>query len=75
MTLSFGAMGRTNDLHPGVSGAGTVVCTLLAKTGVILHRTSGKPSFEIYIHRSFADYAWRWLEDASLECDVAVAGG
>ncbi|MCZ6860166.1 MAG: hypothetical protein O7I42_07795 [Alphaproteobacteria bacterium] len=73
MTLSFGAMGRTNDLHPGVSGAGTVVCTPLAKTGVIRHRTSDKPSFEIYVHRSFADYAWRWLEDAGLEYNVPIA--
>ena len=59
--------------------------TLLAKAGVIIHQTSpispdGTPAYEtpvyeIYVHRSFADYAWRWLEDAGLEYGVAIAGG
>lgn len=74
------AKGCTIDLHPGAFGADSVVRTLLAKTGVILHRTSVAPSpqaptYEVYVHRSFADYAWRWLEDASLEYGVAIAGG
>jgi len=69
------AKGCTIDLHPSVFGASTVVRTLLAKTGMILHMTSNEPSFEVYVHRSFADYAWRWLEDAGLEYGVATAGG
>jgi sarcosine oxidase subunit gamma len=73
------AKGCTIDLHPGAFGAESVVRTRLAKTGVILHRTSDAPSpqaptYEVYVHRSFADYAWRWLEDASLEYGVAIAG-
>ncbi len=67
------AKGCTIDLHPSVFAKDNVVRTLLAMAGVILHRTSDIPSFDIYIHRSFADYAWRWLEDAGLEYGVAIA--
>ncbi|MEJ2121942.1 MAG: sarcosine oxidase subunit gamma family protein [Alphaproteobacteria bacterium] len=79
------AKGCTIDLHPSVFQPGRVVRTLLAKAGVIIHQTSpispdGTPAYEIpvyevYVHRSFADYAWRWLEDAGLEYGVAIAGG
>ncbi|NIO38860.1 MAG: hypothetical protein GTO41_00860, partial [Burkholderiales bacterium] len=30
------------------------------------------PSYDIYVHRSFADYLWRWLEDAAQEYGVAI---
>jgi len=74
------AKGCTINLHPSVFGPGNVVRTLLAKTGIVLHQLSDTPSgetptYEIYIHRSFADYAWRWLADAGLEYGVAIAGG
>jgi len=69
------AKGCTIDLHPSVFGPGNVVRTLLAKTGIILHQTTDAPLFEVYVHRSYADYAWRWLEDAGLEYGVAIAGG
>jgi len=69
------AKGCTIDLHPSVFGPGRVVRTLLAKAGVILHQTDDAPTFEIYVHRSFADYAWRWLDDAGLEYGVAILGG
>jgi sarcosine oxidase subunit gamma len=69
------AKGCTIDLHPSVFQPGRVVRTLLAKAGIILHQTAETPSYEVYVHRSFADYAWRWLEDAGLEYGVAIAGG
>jgi len=74
------AKGCTIDLHPSAFGPGRVVRTLLAKSGIILHRLSenaagATPTFEITVHRSFADYTWRWLEDAGLEYGVAIAGG
>ena len=64
---------RTGQI--GQFAAGTVVRTLLAKTGVIIHQTAKTPTFEVYVHRSFADYAWRWLADAGLEYGVSIAGG
>lgn len=69
------AKGCTIDLHPSAFPPGRVVRTLLAKTGIILHQTADTPVYEIYVHRSFADYAWRWLEDAGLEYGVNIAGG
>jgi len=69
------AKGCTIDLHPSVFGPGRVVRTLLAKAGVVLHQIDDAPTFEVYVHRSFADYAWRWLDDAGLEYGVAILGG
>lgn len=63
--------GCSLDLHPEVFEVGYVARTLCAKAGVILHRTR-KTGFEIYVRRSYADYLWRWLEDAGKEFDVAV---
>lgn len=69
------AKGCTIDLHPSVFEPGRVVRTLLAKSGIILHQIDQTPTFEITVHRSFADYTWRWVEDAGLEYGVAIAGG
>jgi sarcosine oxidase subunit gamma len=30
------------------------------------------PAYDLYVHRSFADYLWRWLEDAAKEYGVAI---
>jgi len=64
------AKGCALDLHARAFPTGRVVRTLVAKSGVILHAT-GEP-FDVYVHRSFSDYLWRWLEDAGLEYGVAV---
>ena len=61
------------DLHARACQPGHVVQTLLAKADVILHQT-GAEAYDVYVRRSFADYLWRWLEDAGLEFDVAVGG-
>jgi sarcosine oxidase subunit gamma len=65
------AKGCGLDTHPRVLPPGKVARSLLAKADVILHRL--KPdAFEIYVARSYADYLWRWLEDAGAEFGVAV---
>ena len=69
------AKGCTIDLHPRVFGSGRCVRTLLAKIGVTLHQIGAAPGFEIHVHRSYADYAWRWLEDAGQEYGVAILDG
>ena len=61
------AKGCSLDLHPRGFAPGRCAQTLLAKAHVILHQTDEAPSFEIYVHRSFADYLWSWLEDAAAE--------
>lgn len=41
-----------------------------ARAHMLLHALPG--AYDLYIHRSFADYAWHWLEDAAEEYGVAV---
>ena len=62
------------DLHPRSFGAGRCAQTLIAKAGVILHRTAEAPAYDIYVARSFAEYLWAWLEDAAAEYGVGTVG-
>ncbi|MCC7048287.1 MAG: sarcosine oxidase subunit gamma [Alphaproteobacteria bacterium] len=71
------AKGCPLDLHPRAFAGGACAQSLVAKVGVILHRTdagaAGEPArFELHVLRSFADYLWRFLEDAGQEYGVAV---
>ena len=52
---------------------GKVVSTKFAKTQVNLRRT--KEGFEILCRRSFIDYLWAWLRDASNEFGLKVSTG
>jgi len=61
------AKGCPLDLHPRVFGPGRCASTLFAKANVLIHQTSDEPGYDLYVARSFADYVWRWLEDAALE--------
>lgn len=74
------AKGCPLDLHPRAFAAGACAQSLVAKVGVILHRTDtaapGEPArFELHALRSFADYLWRFLDDAGQEYGVAVMEG
>jgi sarcosine oxidase subunit gamma len=65
------AKGCGLDTHDRVFPPGKVARSLLAKADVILHRLA-PDTFELYAARSYADYLWRWLEDAGAEFEVAV---
>jgi sarcosine oxidase subunit gamma len=67
------AKGCPLDLHPRVFG-GVSHCAQshLAKAAVTLHQVNDTPAYDLYVRRSFADYLWRWLEDAAREYGVAV---
>ena len=66
------AKGCPLDFHPRVFGPGRCAQSRLAKCQVLIHQTSAAPAFEIYVHRSFAQYAWTWLEDAGREFGVRI---
>lgn len=66
------AKGCPLDLHPRVFGAGHCAGSHLAKAQIVLHQVSDEPAFDLYVLRSFADYLWRWLEDAAGEYGLAV---
>lgn len=57
--------GCSLDLHPRAFGPGRCAQTRLARAYMLLHQLDDAPSYDLYVHRSFADYVWRWLEDAT----------
>lgn len=59
------------DLHDSVFPVGKVVSTVFAKAGAVIRRTS-ETEFELVVRRSFADYIWLWIQDASQEYGLAV---
>lgn len=66
------AKGCPLDLHQRVFGPGHCAQSHLAKTLVVLHQVSDEPVFDLYVARSFAEYAWTWLEDAAKEYGLAI---
>ncbi|PTW59833.1 sarcosine oxidase subunit gamma [Breoghania corrubedonensis] len=61
------AKGCSLDLHPSRFATGQCAQTLLARSGIILSQVDDAPSYDILPRRSFAEYTWRWLEDAMAE--------
>jgi len=59
------------DLHSKQFPVGKVVSTVFAKSTAIIRRT-GEKQFELVIRRSFADYIWLWVQDASREFGLVV---
>jgi sarcosine oxidase subunit gamma len=60
------ARGISLDLHARAFGPGQCAQTSLSRVNVLLHQTdndgsTGAPSYEIYVLKSFSDYLWRWL--------------
>ena len=71
------AKGSPLDLHPRVFAAGGCAQGHVAKALVTLHMTAGDedeggPAFDLYVLGSFADYLWRWLEDAAAEYGLEI---
>ena len=66
------AKGCPLDFHPRVFGPGRCAQSRLAKCQVLIHQTTDAPEFEIHVQRSFAQYAWTWLEDAGQEFGVRI---
>ena len=64
--------GCSLDLHPRVFSAGQCAQSSLARCHMLLHQVADTPAYDLYVHRSFADYLWRWLEDAAKEYGVAI---
>jgi len=71
------AKGCPLDLHPKTFRPGDVAGSVIAKATVVLNLVSeeaGDARFEILVRRSFADYLFRWLEDAGRDVGVAIRG-
>ena len=59
--------GCSLDLHPKAFGVDNCAQSHLGRCHILLHQITTEPCYELYIHRSFALYAYRWLEDAASE--------
>ncbi|UYF99837.1 MULTISPECIES: sarcosine oxidase subunit gamma [unclassified Halomonas] len=57
------------DVHPHAFPVGKGVTTIFAKATVVLRRSS-ETEWELVVRRSFADYCYRWLLDASKEYGI-----
>jgi sarcosine oxidase subunit gamma len=57
------AKGCSIDFHPRAFLRGQCVQSLLAKASVLIHARATE-TFDVYVARSFADYAWAWFENA-----------
>lgn len=60
------------DLRDCNFPVGKVVTTTFVKTQAVIRRT-GEQQWELVIRRSFADYVWLWLQDASAEYGLVVS--
>ena len=69
------AKGCSLDLHPRVFSPGHCAQTLVASVGAIIRQIDEKPSFDLIVRRSFAEYLALWLEDAAQEYGLEVSGG
>ena len=61
------AKGCPIDLHPRRFAPARCARSLLAKVPVLIHLRADEPVFELYVARSYADYAWTWLLTAARE--------
>lgn len=59
------------DLHDSEFPVGKVVSTVFAKSGVMICRVA-EDHYELVVRRSFADYLWLWIQDASREYGLVV---
>lgn len=66
--------GTNVDLHPRRFGSDSCIQAHLGRCHMLLHQLDDSPSYDIYVHRSFVVYAWRWLCDGAREYGLAVRG-
>lgn len=59
------------DVHPSNFPVGKAVGTVFAKSQLVIRHT-GEETWELLVRRSFADYIWLWLQDASAEYGLAI---
>ncbi|WP_249679395.1 sarcosine oxidase subunit gamma [Pseudomonas abieticivorans] len=59
------------DVHPDNFPVGKAVGTVFAKSQLVIRRT-GDETWELLVRRSFSDYWWLWLQDASAEFGLNV---
>jgi len=57
--------GTSLDVHPQLFGPGQCAQSAFARCHVLLQPIDKKSGYHLYVHRSFADYLYRWLLDVA----------
>ena len=65
------------DFHPRNFGPGQCAQSTLALAHILVRQLSedkdtGAAAYHLFVHRSFAEYTWAWLEDAATEYGIRV---
>ena len=66
------AHGCAIDLSDSAFPPSRAVSTLLAQTGVVIHRDERNDTYALFVRTSFADYLADWLVDAATEYVVSA---
>ena len=67
------ARGVSLDLHPRAFGPGQCAQTSMSKTNIVMHQVDDKPSYDIYVLKSFSDYLFRWSEQIARDFGLAYS--
>ena len=63
------------DLHPRAFRAGQCAQSHIAKSNALIIQLDDRPTYDVVVRRSFADYLARWFKHAGMEYDIAVVTG
>lgn len=66
------AKGCAMDLEPHAMKPGTASVTALARLPVLIHAINERPTFDLYVYRSYAEHLWEWLSRSAAEYGRAV---
>ncbi len=69
-TRSFLSKASTLDLHEAIFSVGECAQSTFAKASALYALRNDKPTFELVVRRSFADYAARWMLHAGQEFGI-----
>lgn len=63
------------DFHPRAFGVGRCAQSHVGKSNALIIQVDDRPTYDIIVRRSFADYLARWLLHSGMEYDIAVVDG
>ena len=63
------------DFHPRAFQPGCCAQTLFGKSPILVWQVNETPRFELVVRRSFAEYVWNYIVDASRVEDLCILSG
>ncbi len=66
------------DFHPRAFKPGQCAQSTLALAHILVHQVAevpetGAAAYHLFVHRSFTEYTWAWLEDAAAEYGIRIS--